>query len=466
MMFTTINNKLNNDNSILPAPKKLSPYDNIKKTYNKNITITAPAKKNIILKNITNKRISSDNIKKLYHIKDQEDKDSVYCLGIGGNGAVYMVSKLDNNSITKGKQSNQLFRVPISKKKCKHYILSVSKLGITKEFLLNDDDHRHFNKYVKYAKEELEYNILMGVPAKLFIDHNNMIIQLVSEYKGNILEGYIDYKPLNNNSYIDISSGEIIAQQNFCYDLTRIITRQIIEKVSIFHNKAKCIHGDIKSSNILVNQLGEVTIIDFGSVIPMDSNDQINAENFLGTCVFLPPEMFGTEKYVNGKCLDIYCIGLTLLYIMLKKEIIFVDEFKNNNFCFNYRRYNKAIHEFTNKTDIPNDLKQIVLGMLAEKPEDRLSLEQALNIISPQRLSGLSNLELEFEKQITMKRLVNLKKNKDLLLQTNNELNNDEALDIIDCSKDKSALSYNREQKILEQHLKQLTKIIENRTII
>jgi serine/threonine protein kinase len=465
-MFTTINNKLNNLNSVLPTPKKLSPYDNIKRTNNKNITIMNSTKKNIILKNITNKRISSDNIKKLYHIKDQEDKDSVYCLGVGGTGAVYMVSKLDNNSIIKGKQSNQLFRVPISKKKCNHYVLSVSKLGIIKEFLLNNDDYRNFNKYVEYAKEELEYNILMGVPAKLFIDQKNMILQLVSEYNGNILDGYIDYKPLNNNHYIDVTSGEIIAQQNLCYDLTRIITRQIIEKVLIFHNKAKCIHGDIKSSNILVNQLGEVTIIDFGSVIPMDSNDQIAVENFLGTYVFLPPEMFGAEKYVNGKYVDIYCIGLTLLYIMLKKEIFFIDEVKKNKFRFNYRRYNETIQEFTNNTDIPNDLKQIVLGMLVEKPKDRLSLEQAFNIISPQKLSDLSDLELEFEKQITMKRLVKLKKNKDILLQTNNELNDNEVLDIIDCSKDKSATSYNKEQKILEQHLKQINRIIENRTII
>ena len=461
MINTITNNNINNyEKNILNTPKRCSQYDNIQITNYKSFFVA-----NLIKKNIDNRHISIDNLKKLYHIttKNKNNEDNLYFIGDGSNGKVYLVSKITDQSIIENQNTKQLSSRFHNKKKHKHCILSVSKLGTTKEFILDDQDLLKFNNFVEFAKEELEYNIIMGIAAKLFIDYKNKTIQLVSEYKGSTLNDYIHYQPLNSYGSINAATGQIIKTQNLCDGLTKIITRQIIRLILTFHNKTNCIHGDIKASNILVDQLAEVTLIDFGAAIPMDNNGQIAVKDFLGTVVFSAPEIFKQYDSVNGKFLDAYSIGLVLLYIILQKEVFFVKKTATGAIAFNYKLYNATIQELKNTTNIPTDLKQITLGMLATDPKKRLSLEQALSIISPSGLYNLTDLELEFEKQITLKKLTNLKKNKRNALQNKPDLTNHEPLDIIDCSKNKPMLSYNREQQHLESYLIKINREISLR---
>jgi mitogen-activated protein kinase kinase 1 len=67
------------------------------------------------------------------------------------------------------------------------------------------------------------------------------------------------------------------------------------------------LHSDLKPSNILISETGQVKLADFGMARQLtESIDQ--AQSFLGTMCYMSPERLKTEKY-NFKS-DIWSLGL------------------------------------------------------------------------------------------------------------------------------------------------------------
>lgn len=119
-------------------------------------------------------------------------------------------------------------------------------------------------------------------------------------------------------SYIDASSLEeqVKAGRTFSETELKQIAKAILEVLIYLHNRyPPIIHRDIKPGNILLtnrsgNSVGQVYLVDFGSVQAAASEG--GTRTVVGTYGYMPPEQFG-ERAVPAS--DLYALGTTLIYL-------------------------------------------------------------------------------------------------------------------------------------------------------
>ena len=98
----------------------------------------------------------------------------------------------------------------------------------------------------------------------------------------------------------------------FSRDRITAIMSQLLDGLTAIH-EAGVIHADLKSSNVLIDELDRVTIIDFGlaRVAAADASDD---EIFGGTPAYMAPELLGGGS--PSTAADIYAAGV-IIYEML-----------------------------------------------------------------------------------------------------------------------------------------------------
>src|SRR6059036_3671854 len=94
---------------------------------------------------------------------------------------------------------------------------------------------------------------------------------------------------------------------------------QLCDALDYAHNHAKVIHCDLKPSNLMVNQQGDLKISDFGIARSLsDSVSRLTVEQGRsGTLVYMSPQQ------LNGECCtqldDIYSLGATMYELLTSK---------------------------------------------------------------------------------------------------------------------------------------------------
>ena len=135
------------------------------------------------------------------------------------------------------------------------------------------------------------------------------------------------------------------------------------------------IHRDIKPTNIMVSQVGNYKLGDFGVSILW------NQENYVATARmpnFEAPEVIHMEKY--GYTADIYSLGILLYWLLNNRRMPFIGADEQ----LTPRRIVEATTRRYNGERIPmpkngrEKLKQIVLKACEYRPEDRYLSAQAL----------------------------------------------------------------------------------------
>jgi len=108
----------------------------------------------------------------------------------------------------------------------------------------------------------------------------------------------------------------------------RDIIEQLVIGLRAFHRK-EMIHQDLKPENIVIDKLGTVTIIDFGSarVAGLDeSGTPVSLPDLLGTVGYAAPEYRTGDKPTNRS--DIYSLGV-IAYEMLTGKLPYGEGFTN-----------------------------------------------------------------------------------------------------------------------------------------
>jgi len=74
------------------------------------------------------------------------------------------------------------------------------------------------------------------------------------------------------------------------------------------------LHLDIKSANILLTDEGDVKLADFGVSVSTGTHDSstfVNATNYVGSPLFMSPEVIRKDKYNSAS--DIWSLGITII---------------------------------------------------------------------------------------------------------------------------------------------------------
>ncbi|MEM9555542.1 MAG: protein kinase [Acidobacteriota bacterium] len=141
-------------------------------------------------------------------------------------------------------------------------------------------------------------------------------------------------------------------------------------------HRAQVVHRDVKPSNLLVTDGGEVRILDFGVAKMLDHATFTQPGDLLGTPRYMAPEQIAGER-IDGRA-DLWSLG-ALLYEMVAGHSPFAGP--------NAGALVDAVL-FSEPTPLPQvsaDLERLILRLLAKNPEQRYADASAL-IADLQRL--------------------------------------------------------------------------------
>jgi serine/threonine-protein kinase len=172
---------------------------------------------------------------------------------------------------------------------------------------------------------------------------------IVMEYvKGKLLRDLMHDKRLSIGESIDFAKGVLTA-------------------LEISH-RAGIIHRDIKASNIMITEDGQVKVMDFGiaRAISDSSETQAHSSGIVGTAQYFSPEQARGEA-VDART-DLYSTGV-LLYEMLAGR----PPFKGDTaVSVAYQHVSEKVQApSTHNSEISGELDQVVLNALAKDREER-----------------------------------------------------------------------------------------------
>ena len=166
----------------------------------------------------------------------------------------------------------------------------------------------------------------------------------------------------------------IVEQQHFDEEKSAFYYYQLISGVEYIHSKNIC-HRDLKPENLLLNEEGELKIIDFGLSNFFTKNSKL-LRTPCGSPCYASPEMILGKDY-DGFCIDIWSSGI-ILYAMLCGYLPFEEGENdiNNDLLF------KNIVEC--KVDYPEEnigpiAKDLLEKIIVREPQKRITIKQIKN---------------------------------------------------------------------------------------
>ncbi len=143
------------------------------------------------------------------------------------------------------------------------------------------------------------------------------------------------------------------------------------------------VHRDIKPANIML-QRGELKYIDFGLTCFSDK-----CKGFAGSPEYIAPEGFKKDSVNDWVKMDIFAVGVIILYIVTYKTILNLLEIENVYQAITF--FKKDLESTQNKTEIsikelkfedPNDkIKNLIIMMTKIDAKNRANIQQCIEYI-------------------------------------------------------------------------------------
>jgi tRNA A-37 threonylcarbamoyl transferase component Bud32 len=169
------------------------------------------------------------------------------------------------------------------------------------------------------------------------------------------------------------SLGDRLRQQRALpIDDVRRVLRELADGLGYAHRNG-VVHRDIKPDNILIDaDTGRAMITDFGiaRATTGDEGTRLTATGAaLGTPTYMSPEQCSGERDIDGRS-DLYSLG-AMTYQMLTGEAPFIG---GSTPAVMMKHVTEApVPPRTRRAEIPRDLEQIVLKLLAKDPAHRFA---------------------------------------------------------------------------------------------
>lgn len=165
----------------------------------------------------------------------------------------------------------------------------------------------------------------------------------------------------------------------FSEETARYFFKQLLNAIFYLHNTAGICHRDLKPENILIDSNFNLKIADFGFSIPLaGQNGNGKLHSYKGTLGYMPPEQLAKKAY-SGKQADLFALGI-VLFMMLTQCQPF-EQAKVNDKYYRLIAGNKPQYfwkTFSRVTELSEELKDLITGMLQLNPDARFTLDEIL----------------------------------------------------------------------------------------
>lgn len=142
--------------------------------------------------------------------------------------------------------------------------------------------------------------------------------------------------------------------------------RQICSALQCAHNHG-IIHRDLKPGNLFLTRDGGVKLGDFGIARDVSASD-LTAEGLtVGTHAYMAPEQITGDASISGKA-DLYALGCCLYEMLTARKPYVADTFPQ---LFEQHLHASPPRASNIAIGCPPELDQVIVELLAKKPEDR-----------------------------------------------------------------------------------------------
>ena len=192
-----------------------------------------------------------------------------------------------------------------------------------------------------------------------------------------------------------------VAEESMSADTVRSVMRQILGALEFLHQKNK-IHGAVRASNILINDVGTVKLSDFEAA---EIGNELRVPT--GSKKHLAPELIRPQFGTLGPTTDLYCLGFTALELLAGPK--FTSFFSGTGSeaiddDVAWLRWHSSDEPLTHVNqlipDVPDDLANVIDQLLsknaADRPQsaaavlDQLSEQAFIPVVAKDAISSVS----------------------------------------------------------------------------
>lgn len=206
------------------------------------------------------------------HLPEIEGYQLLKKIGSGASGQVFLATEINNNK-------KVAIKIPMI-------------------FLTAEQMHRFTHE--SHLLSRLSHNNIAHIDKTGMIEKDNLPYIVMEYVDGKTIHQYCKDKQLDFKAIIELF-------------------KQVLDAVQYAHNKG-IVHRDIKPENILVNEQGEVKLLDFGiALATINATQQLTqltkTGEIVGTLAYMSPEQVSGNDDLDTRA-DVYSLGVVLYQLL------------------------------------------------------------------------------------------------------------------------------------------------------
>lgn len=158
----------------------------------------------------------------------------------------------------------------------------------------------------------------------------------------------------------------------YCRDRYRTTARigAAAARVLAFAHRRGYLHRDIKPSNLMIDQHGQVRLMDFGLTRALDPDTDVSEPGILrGTVRYMSPEQARGEPIDHRS--DLYALGVTLFELASGGHGVYDVDPRQRDLLLAAARQGRCRSLTALAPDVPPELERIIAATLAADPAER-----------------------------------------------------------------------------------------------